>query len=59
MYPHLMCDEFRMKYTPIRCEKYFSPWELKRVYIELLPGFVNNKVAGKVCRLKCSLYRLK
>jgi hypothetical protein len=28
-YPHLMCGEFRLEYTPIRCEEYFPPWGLK------------------------------
>jgi Reverse transcriptase (RNA-dependent DNA polymerase) len=31
----------------------------EEVYMELPPGFVNDKVAGKVCRLKRSLYGLK
>jgi Reverse transcriptase (RNA-dependent DNA polymerase) len=31
----------------------------EEVYMELPPGFDNEQVAGKVCRLKCSLYDLK
>jgi Reverse transcriptase (RNA-dependent DNA polymerase) len=31
----------------------------EEVYMELPPGFDNEQVAGKVCRLKCSLYGFK
>jgi Reverse transcriptase (RNA-dependent DNA polymerase) len=31
----------------------------EEMYMELHPGFDNEQVADKVCRLKCSLYGLK
>jgi Reverse transcriptase (RNA-dependent DNA polymerase) len=47
-------------FIPIRCKKYISPWCPKRrgVYGDP-PGFENEQVKGKVCRLKRFLYGLK
>jgi Reverse transcriptase (RNA-dependent DNA polymerase) len=37
----------------------FLHGDLKEVYMEIPPGFANEQLKGKVCRLKRSLYGLK